>query len=339
MKKLGLFLMSLLLAVTTAACGSSTKPAANSDGQSSPASNAGADFPQKPIKLIIPYPPGGATDVIFRLIASAAEKEIGQPIVPVNMAGATSTVGSRAVKDAEPDGYTILGSHDVIATAYLSGVVDYSFEAFEPISLLSQTPNIAVVHKDLGIKNLQEFKDYIKANPGKIKWSMTPGSTDHFFASMLFNGLGISKEEVKLIGYEGTGPQVTALAAKETDGAMFDIPSGKAFFGDGTVVPLGVSYDERLGQIADVPTMKEQGVDMVHSTSRGLFAPKGTPEEIIVKIEQAFQKAMEDPELQRKISEEQGTVVKFIPHKEYKAWLDELQKKLEDLATTMDLKK
>lgn len=334
MKKLGLMVLTGVLTALLAGCGSTEKPSAATDTAS-----VASGFPNKPVKMVIPYPPGGATDVIFRLIASRAEKELGQPIVPVNMTGATSTVGSRYVKDAASDGYTILGSHDVIATAYLTGVVDYSFEAFEPVSLLTQTPSIAVVQKDTGIKNLQEFKEYVKAHPQSFKWSLTHGSTDHFFLALLMEKIGLDMKDIKMIGYEGTGPQVTALAAKETDGGMFDMPSGKGLFSGGTGVPIGVSYEERLTGLEDVGTMKEQGVDMSFSISRGVFAPKGTPEEVITVIEEAFRKALEDPELQRKITEEQGSVVKFLPHGEYKGFLEELQGKLDGLAKQMDLKK
>jgi tripartite-type tricarboxylate transporter receptor subunit TctC len=255
------------------------------------------------------------------------------------MKGASSTVGSRYVKDADTDGYTILASHDVIATAYLSGVVDYSFEAFEPIALLTQTINIPTVNKELGVKTIQEFAEYVKANPGKVKWSMTPGSTDHFFAVQLQHELGLTPEQMPLIGYEGTGPQVTALVANEIQGAMTNIPSGKAYFEEGTFVPLAIAHDERLAILPDTPTMQEQGVDMVNATSRGLFAPKGTPEEIIIKIEEAFKKALEDPEMKRKIEEEQGSIARFIPNKEYKSFLDDLQARLNELAKSMDLKK
>jgi tripartite-type tricarboxylate transporter receptor subunit TctC len=353
MKKMGLLFMVVLLVLFAVGCGTSTSsssskgeassksetPSGSGDSSSKSSTSASSGFPEKQIKMVIPYPPGGATDVIFRMVAAEAEKHLGQPIVPVNMKGASSTVGSRHVKDADADGYTILASHDVIATAFLSGVVDYSFEAFEPISLLTQTINIPTVNKSLGINNLKDFADYAKANPGKVKWSMTPGSTDHFFAVQLMHELGLTADEMRLIGYEGTGPQVTALVANETQGAMTNVPSGKAYFEEGTFVPLAVAHDERLDILPDVTTMKEQGIDMVHSTSRGLFAPKGTPEEVIIKIEEAFKKALENPEMKRKIEEEQGSVARFIPHNEYKGFLDNLQAELNELAKSMDLKK
>ncbi len=344
MKKLGLLLMTIILAVATAGCGgsASTKAPQESSSGSAAASSTNTNaegYPNKQIKMVIPYPPGGATDVIFRMIASEAEKHLGQPIVPVNVDGASSTIGSRQVKDADPDGYTILASHDVIATAYLTGVVDYSFEAFEPIALLTQTPNIPTVHKSLGIKTVKEFADYVKKNPGQFKWSIIPGSTDHFFMAHFVKDLGLTPKDLKLVSFKGTGPQVTSLVAEETNGGMFNIPSAKAYYEEGSFIPLGIAHDQRLGQLPDVPTLIDQGVNIKHATSRGLFAPIGTPEEIIVKIESAFKKVLDDPVMQKKIVEEQGSIPKFLPHKEYKVYLDELQANLTELSKEMDLKK
>lgn len=320
------FLLLVPLLMILAACGSSES--------SSGSETASGDFPKQQIKMIIPYGPGGATDIIFRLIASHAEEYLGQTIVPVNMEGASSTIGSREVKNADPDGYTILASHDVIHTAQLAGIVDYSFEAFEPIALLTQTPNIPTVHEDSGWKDANDLIDYVKANPGKVKWSHTPGSTDHFFAIQMLEAAGLDNDAVRLINYEGTGEQINALLAKQIDVSMTNYTSGNSYFGKG-FVPLGVAYEERLKELPDLPTLAKQGIDMENATSRGIFAPKGTPEEVIVKIEEAFRKATESPEVQEKIAE-LGSLIKFLPHDEYKPWLDDLQIKLDGLAENME---
>lgn len=320
------FLLLVSLLMILAAC--------NSSESSSGSGTASGDFPKKQIKMIIPYGPGGATDIIFRLIASHAEEYLGQTIVPVNMEGASSTIGSREVKNADPDGYTILASHDVIHTAKIAGIVDYSFEAFEPIALLTQTPNIPTVHADSGWKDVNDLIDYIKGNPGKVKWSHTPGSTDHFFAIQLLEAAGLDNDAIRLINYEGTGEQINALLAKQIDVSMTNYTSGKSYYGNG-FVPLGVAYEKRLKELPDLPTLAEQGIDMENATSRGIFAPKGTPEEVIVKIEEAFKKATESSEVQEKIAE-LGSLIKFMPHNEYKPWLDDLQVKLDGLAENME---
>jgi tripartite-type tricarboxylate transporter receptor subunit TctC len=332
MKKLLTLCLFITMMFVAVGCGSSETSNAGNENNTDAAAD---DYPNKQIKMVIPYGPGGATDIIFRLIAKNAEEYLGQPIVPVNITGASSTNGSREVKNADPDGYTLLASHDVIATAYFAGVADYSFEAFEPVALLTQTPNIPTVHADSGWKNIKDFIDYVKAHPGEVKWSMTPGSTDHFFISQLMDAAGLSAEDLKLIGYEGTGEQINGLLAKQIQGSMTNVTSGKSYFEDGTFVPLGVAHDERLAEMGDLPTLIEQGIDMTNATSRGLFAPKGTPEEVIVKIEEAFRKATESPEVQEKIAE-LGSIIKFKSHDEYKQFLDDLQARLEKLSKNMD---
>jgi tripartite-type tricarboxylate transporter receptor subunit TctC len=343
-KVIGLFLIVVLMLVAVG-CGSSSTSNdsnantnnTNTNSTSNSAENkaASTDYPKKQIKMVIPYGPGGATDIIFRLIAKSAEEYLGQTIVPVNIQGASSTNGSREVKNADPDGYTILASHDVIATAYFAGVVDYSFEAFEPIALLTQTPNIPTVHADSGWKNINDFISHVKANPGEVKWSLTPGSTDHFFIAQLMDTAGLDVDDLKLVGYEGTGEQINGLLAKQIHGAMTNVTSGKAYFEDNTFIPLGVAHDERLPENPDLPTLIEQGIDMTNATSRGLFAPKGTPKEVIVKIEEAFRKATESPEVQAKIAE-LGSIIRFKSHDEYKAFLDDLQIRLEKLSKNME---
>jgi tripartite-type tricarboxylate transporter receptor subunit TctC len=302
-------------------------------------SESTADFPQKPIKLIIPYGPGGATDIIFRLVAKEAEKYLGQPIVPVNMEGAGATVGSRFVKDADPDGYTILGSHDTIATSFLSGSSDYSFDAFEPISLLTQTINIPSFNSASGFKDATDFVEYVKANPGKAKISMIPGSTSHFFMAQFLKETGISTDDVRLVGYPGTGDEVAALLAKEVDFSMLNIPSGKGFYDDGSFTPAGVAHDERLALLPDTPTLNELGIMIENSTNRGVFAPKGTAEDRIIIIEEAFKKALESEEVANKINNELGSVTQFKPHKEYKEYLDKQEAILAEIAEGLDFQK
>ena len=284
---------------------------------------AQADYPEQDIRLIIPYGPGGATDILFRLISQEAEKTLGESIVPVNMAGAGATLGSRNVKDADPDGYTLLGSHDTIALSKLAGTVDYSFDAFEPIALLTQTINIPTAHANHPVQSADEIADYVSENPGQVRFSMIPSSTDHFFWAQFFQEAGIDMADVRLVGYPDTGEQVSALMAEEVDFAMFNLPSGGAFFEDGTFRALGIAHPERLDSMPDVPTLREQGIEMDHSTSRGIFAPKGTPQEVVDTIANAYEQALENEEVQSRIENEFGSVVRFLAGDDYQAFLDE----------------
>lgn len=322
------FTLSTTLSTTLAAIGLASSMAI--------ASTAQADYPEQDIRLIIPYGPGGATDILFRLISQEAEKTLGESIVPVNMAGAGATLGSRNVKDADPDGYTLLGSHDTIALSKLAGTVDYSFDAFEPIALLTQTINIPTAHANHPVQSADEIADYVSENPGQVRFSMIPSSTDHFFWAQFFQEVGIDMADVRLVGYPDTGQQVSALMAEEVDFAMFNLPSGGAFFEDGTFRALGIAHPERLESMPDVATLREQGIEMDHSTSRGIFAPKGTPQEILDTIADAYGQALENEEVQSRIENEFGSVVRFLAGDDYQAFLDENEAALSAAAENID---
>lgn len=300
------------------------------------ATTAQADYPEQDVRLIIPYGPGGATDILFRLISQEAEKTLGESIVPVNMAGAGATLGSRNVKDANPDGYTLLGSHDTIALSKLAGTVDYSFDAFEPIALLTQTINIPTTYSNHPVQSADEIADYVSEHPGQVRFSMIPSSTDHFFWSQFFQEAGIDMADVRLVGYPDTGQQVSALLAEEIDFAMFNLPSGGAFFEDGTFRALGIAHSERLDSMPDVPTLREQGINMDHSTSRGIFAPKGTPQEIIDTLSDAYGNALENEEVRSRIENEFGSVVRFLAGDDYQTFLDENEATLSAAAEDID---
>ena len=300
------------------------------------ATTAQADYPEQDIRLIIPFGPGGATDILFRLISQEAEKTLGESIVPINMAGAGATLGSRNVKDADPDGYTLLGSHDTIALSKLAGTVDYSYDAFEPVALLTQTINIPTTYASHPVQSADEIADYVSEHPGQVRFSMIPSSTDHFFWAQFFQEAGIDMADVRLVGYPDTGQQVSALMAEEVDFALFNLPSGGAFLEDGTFRALGIAHPERLASMPDVATLREQGIEMDNSTSRGIFAPKGTPSEVIDTIAEAYGQALENEQIQSRIENEFGSVVHFLTGDDYRTFLDENEAALSAAAENID---
>jgi len=294
------------------------------------------DFPTRDIRMVIPYGPGGATDIIFRLISQEAEKHLGVSIVPVNMAGAGATLGSRNVKDADPDGYTLLASHDTIALSKLAGMVDYSYDAFEPVALLTQTVNIPTTYPGHPVEDAGGIADYIRENPGQVRFSMIPTSTDHFFWAQLFNAIDVDMSDVRLIGYADTGEQISALMAEEIDFTITNIPSGASFYANETLRPLGVAHSERLSGLDDIPTLNELGVDMENATSRGLFAPKGTPQGHIDIIADAYEQALQNAELIARIENEFGSVPRFLAGEEYAQFLVENEQRLAEAANDID---
>lgn len=301
------------------------------------AAQSAESYPEEQVRLVIPYSPGGATDIIFRLVAQEMEADLGEPVVVINMPGASTTLGSREVRDADPDGYTILGSHDTIATAYISGVVDYSFEAFIPIALVTQTPNMAAINADLGIESLDEFRSYLMENPGELAWGITPGSTSHFFAVMMMDAMGVPEDALRLITYEGTGDSMAGVMRGEIAGTMVNVASAKSMFEEGTFVPLAVAHPDRLPQLPETPTFMEQGYDMVHSTSRGLFAPLGTPDPIIARLAEAAEAVTASADFNTRIENDLGSVVKYLPSEEFETFVTDLQAKLSEIAERVDM--
>ena len=328
MKKFILFNLILLMSGVMAACGGTGNKAQGNGG------NESSDYPNESIRMVIPYGPGGASDVIFRIVGTAAGEELGTNVVPANIAGASSTTGSREVKGADPDGYTILASHDVIITAYQAGVVDYSYDAFEPVALLTQTPNMLAVHADTGWENMDDFVEFVKANPGEVKLGMTAGSTDHYFLVEMREKLGMSEGDFQLVNYEGTGEIQRAILTGEIHGGMTNYTAGQASFEEGTFVAIGVAHPERLEQLPDAPTMSEQGIDFVNATSRGIFAPEGTPEEVVNKLAEGFEQALNNPEVINEV-ENLGSITKYLGPDEYEEFMKELSSSLEKVYEDM----
>ncbi|KAA0017469.1 tripartite tricarboxylate transporter substrate binding protein [Salinicola corii] len=297
---------------------------------------AADDFPDQDVRLIIPFGPGGATDVIFRLVSRQAEQSLGQSIVPVNMAGAGATLGSREVKNAKPDGYTLLGSHQSIQLSYLAGMADYSYDAFEPMALLTQTINIPSTNSDHEVQTAADIAAYVEANPGEVRVGMIPSSTDHFFWVQFFEAAGIPMQDVRMISYPDTGSQVSALLANEIDFTLLNMPSGASFYEDGAFRPLGVAGEERLAALPEVATLREQNIDLVNTTARGVFAPKETPKENIEVIASAYEQALQEKEVANRIEKEFGSVVSYMGPEAYAAYLEENSTALERVAGNID---
>ncbi|MGJ9405526.1 Bug family tripartite tricarboxylate transporter substrate binding protein [Nesterenkonia aurantiaca] len=312
--------------------------ALSSCGDTAEAGAAEEGFPSAPVEMVIPYPPGGGSDVLFRLMAEYAEEHLGENIVPINVEGASATVGSRQVKDSTADGYTILGTHQVTAAAFHTNIVDYGFDAFEPIALGTATPHLPSVSADFaqehGIEDLQGFLDHVEANPGEVTWAFTTGSEDHYTVAAILDAAGIDPTSLNYVNYNGTGPQYAALIAGEVDGMTGDYASGEGYIEDGSLIPLGVVNEDRDPQLPDVPTVSEQGIDFTLTVDRGFLAPEGTPAEHIEVLQDAFEAAFAEEEFQERV-EELGSYPNFMNSEDYQSHIDELDSSMEQLADQM----
>ena len=243
------------------------------------------DFPARPVRVIVPFSPGGAVDGPMRLIAQELGKKWGQQVVVENKPGAGATIGAEIVAKAAPDGYTLLlasQTNAISATLYPKLPFD-AIEDFAAITLIGREPGVLVVHPSLPVKSLPEFIAYVKARPNQVDYASSGnGSGQHLFMAMLASMTGMQLSHVP---YKGSGQATTDLVGGQV---MASIPGTAGMVGHikaGKLRPLAVTGSSRSPQLPDVPTVAEQGVAGYQAyVWMGLLAPKGTPQAIVDKI-------------------------------------------------------
>jgi tripartite-type tricarboxylate transporter receptor subunit TctC len=285
-----------------------------------------AAYPERPVKLIVPWAAGGDTDSIFRPLGQQLQKQLGATVVIANVTGASGTTGAREAKGSPPDGYTLYAIHDYIHSTYYTGVADVAYSDFEPICSVSNTPSVLTASPKTKWSSWQELLADAKARPGQITVGATLGSTSHFFPALIEKAAGI---KFKYVSYEGLAPRMNAILGGHIDLTDSNLTQkGKADAGQ--LKFLAVGTEKRLTEAPNVPTLKELGVNVVYAVTRGVTAPKGTPADVLAKLEAACQKATSEPKFAEDMSK-QGTFVRFMDRKAYAAFLkenDELNKTL-----------
>ncbi len=295
---------------------------------------AGAAYPERPIKMIVPWAAGGDTDAICRVMASCMEKHLGKPVIIVNITGASGTVGARETKKAAPDGYTILSIHDFIHTTYHTGVADMTYKDFEPVALMTSTPSILAAYGKAPWNSLKELLEDARKRPEQITVGATMGSTSHFFPAMISRATGV---KWRYVSYEGTAPRMTALLGGHVllgDSNLTQIDKLKA----GQMKMLAIATPKRVAEIPDIPTFRELGIDLVYAVNRGVVAPQGTPDAILAKLEDACAKAAKDPVMAESMKK-QGTLIEFLGRKAYADFLEKNDKMNADLSQALGYKK
>ncbi len=280
------------------------------------ASASFAAYPERPIKLIVPWAAGGDTDNIFRPFAPLLQKYIGQPIVIANVGGASGTKGAKEAKDSPPDGYTLYAVHDYIHSTYYAGVADVKYSDFEPICLLSSTPSVLTASPKTPWKTWQELLADAKARPGQITVGATLASTSHFFPALIEKAAGI---KFKYVSYEGLAPRMNAILGGHIDLTDANLTQ-KGKVEAGQLKFLAIATEKRSPELPDVPTLKELGVNVVYDVNRGIVAPKGTPGDVIAKLGSACAAAAKEPAFTDAMKK-QGTLVRYMDRKTYADWL------------------
>lgn len=282
---------------------------------------AQADYPNKPVKIIVPFPAGGTSDVMGRLVAEELGKIFKQPFIVENIGGAGGVIGTERGAKAAPDGYTLIQT-GVGQSAVAHGLEPFpkynSNTDFIHISQVHSGPNVLVVHPSTPFRTLKELVDYAKANPGKLDYGYTPAASGHMAMEQFKQTAGIF---MLGIPYRGGGPMMTDILGGtikmmfiNQDVALQHVKAGK-------LRPLAVSSAQRNALYPNVPTVAESGYKGFEALSwSGMSAPKGTPQPIIDKLEAAMVQAMQSPSMKQRL-ESQGFVVPEQGSKHYTAFV------------------
>jgi tripartite-type tricarboxylate transporter receptor subunit TctC len=261
------------------------------------------DYPNRPIRWILPVPPGGSVDTMARIMAEKLRQKLGQPIIVENRPGAGNLIGIDAVLQSAPDGYTFLfgpGS-PVIITKILNPNRTLDNETLEPVSMIATNPVVHVIHPKVPAKTLAEFIDYAKANPGKLNYAAAgDGGVPNLTAVMFQRKAGVSFTKVP---YRGVSLAMTDLLAGQVDMIFVDISTAIEHIRSGNLRVLGVAANKRHPVLPNIPALTELFPDLISETWFAMYAPPKTPTAIINQISAALAEAVKQPDVQKRLKD------------------------------------
>jgi tripartite-type tricarboxylate transporter receptor subunit TctC len=293
-----------------------------------------AAYPERPVRMIVPWAAGGDTDNIFRPFGQVLQKHLGQTVVIANVGGASGTRGAKEAKDAAADGYTLYAVHDYIHSTYWAGVADVQYTDFEPICLISSTASVLTASPKTPWKSMKDLLADAKARPGQITVGATLASTSHFFPALIEKATGA---KFKYVSYEGLAPRMNAILGGHVDLTDSNLTQ-KGKVEAGQLKFLGIATEKRHPEMPSVPTLKELGVNVVYDVNRGVMTPKGTPADVIAKLGSSCAAAAKEPEFAQAMKL-QGTDVRYMDRATYGKWLKETDDLNRNLAKDLGLLK
>lgn len=258
-----------------------------------------AAYPEKAVTLIVPFPPGGRTDLTARIVAQYLPKHLGQPVPVVNKAGAGGVLGAKEVAAASPDGYTLGLFSTAVVTAQYTVPTPTSLDDYVAISVVNIDPMALAVKYDAPWKTVAELVAYARQNPDRLRVGMIPGASAQIFAGGFAKAASV---KVVYVPFKGDADGVAALAGGHIDAHVAVPVSYKALADARRVRILGVGAESRAPLYKDIPTFRENGVDLVIGSFHIVFAPKGTPREVQEKLADALARTMKEPELEQQMS-------------------------------------
>ena len=274
---------------------------------------AQSDYPNRPIKWIVPYPPGGTTDLLARLMGQWLTQNLGQQVVVENRAGGGNNIGTEAAVKAPPDGYTVhLVNPANAINATLYPKLPFNFlEDLVPVGGIVRVPNVMTVTKNFPAKTVAEFIEYGKKNPGKINMASSGSGTSVHLSGELFKYM--TGVDMKHIPYKGAGPAITDLIPGQVDVLFDNMPSIIGHIRSGNVRALAVTSAQRSPALPDVPTVAETVPGYEASAWFGMAAPKGTPPAVIARLNKEINAALADPGMRAKLADLGGVPIAGTP--------------------------
>ena len=260
------------------------------------------NYPDRPIKWIVPWPVGGGADVVARLFSEKVSEKLGQPVIIFNQGGAGGNIGARAAADAKPDGYTIVfaysGTHSINPHIYKR--MPFKQGDFAPVIFLTSVPQLLVVNASVPVSNVKDLIALAKASPGKLKFASSGNGAINHLAGELFTNM--ADVQLMHVPYKGGGPAAMALLGGEVDMVFGEpstlLPNIKA----GKLRAVATTSKERSKSLPDIPTISESGVPDYDVTSwNGVLAPAGTPPDIIARLNKAFNDVLADPDMRKRL--------------------------------------
>jgi tripartite-type tricarboxylate transporter receptor subunit TctC len=303
------------------------------------AARAQAGYPTRPVKLVVAFEPGGSTDLTARLVGQKLSEKLGQPFVIENRAGAGSNIGSEAVARAPADGYTLLMG-TISAAVNMSLYKDLRFNLmtdFAPITIVSKSPAILVVHPKVPVRTLKEFIAYAKSRPGKLNYASSgTGNTPHLAMEMLKQRTGI---DIAHVPYKGAGPALRDQLSGVVDAGIVTALSAVPSIQAGQLRALAVTSSKRLSILPDLPTFGELGIPDFEITSwNGLFAPARTSPAIVQTLNAAWAQASQLPDVQKTFSDQASLALASTPD-EFRAFVQQEIKTWGDIIESVKVEK